>query len=71
MGKIAYSIKDDGKVDFCMEGKDTPRPLHTICKHEIKMDHRHKYESYIKKKKERKHRKNTFETLGYISNFLA
>lgn len=49
MGKIVYSIKDDGKVDFCMEGKDKPRPLHTICKHEIKMDHRHKQKSYIKK----------------------
>lgn len=49
MGKIVYSIKDYGKVDFCMEGKDKPRPLHTICKHEIIMDHRHKYKSYIKK----------------------
>lgn len=45
MGKIVYSIKDDGKVDFCMEEKDKPWPLHTICKHEIKMDSRHKYKS--------------------------
>lgn len=62
MERIVYSIKDDGKLDFCMEGKAKPQPSHTVYKHEIKMYHRHKYKGYIKKLLEENTEKIIFET---------